>query len=183
MTTIAYRRGILAADSLACTETQKSLCQKLYRRIVTIGGVSQEAIIATAGESSSGLRFLDWYCGERETTPEIFVTGGAEFNVLVLTRDGLFEYDAWCRGEKIIDDVYAIGSGAACAMGAMRAGASAKRAVQIACGIDPYSGPPVLSMYLRPSRPKPANKPVKPKADRDDSDDRRKDVGDVRDKH
>jgi hypothetical protein len=182
VTTIAYRRGVLAADSLACTETQKSLCQKLYRRIVTIGGLSQEVIIATAGESSPGLRFLDWYCGERESTPEIFVTGDAEFNVLVLTRDGLFEYDAWCRGEKIIDDVYAIGSGAAAAMGAMRAGASAKRAVQIACTIDPYTGPPVLSMYLKPLRSKPAHKPKEPKADRDKGNDSRKDVGDAGDK-
>lgn len=155
MTTIAYRKGVIAADSRTTIETEGGgarmfLCEKLFRKAVTIDGVLQEVIVATAGESSPGMVFLDWF-GTGKEPPDRLIDGEADFTCLVLQQDGLYEYDAWCRGIKIEDEFYAIGSGAKAALGAMQMGASAARAVEVACKIDPYSGPPITSMRLKPN--------------------------------
>lgn len=59
MTTVAYRDGILAADSLATYTTEaggsrKHTCRKLYRKRITEGRKSFDVVIATIGESSPG---------------------------------------------------------------------------------------------------------------------------------
>lgn len=151
MTTIAVRNGIIAADSRTTVQTDEGgarvfQCEKLYRRFP---GEAKEAILATAGESFSSLVFVDWY-GSGKEPPELLVHGDADFTVLALTRTGLFEYDKWCRGEKVLDAFYAVGSGAKAALGAMHMGASAKRAVEIACLIDPYSALPMTVWKLKP---------------------------------
>ena len=69
-----------------------------------------------------------------------------------VTRKGLFEVDKWCRIEPVYEAHYAIGSGTKLALGAMDAGRSAKRAVEIACGRDPYTAGPVVTMRLTPER-------------------------------
>lgn len=124
------------------------LCEKLFRKqIVLRGKKTEEVIIATAGESTPGMMFVDWF-GSREPPPENFIEGGADFTCLVLQQDGLWEYDAWCRGIKILDKFYAVGSGAKAALGALHMGASARKAVEVACRIDHYSGLPVTAMRL-----------------------------------
>jgi hypothetical protein len=151
VTTIAVKDGCIAADSRVTLQTEAGgsrmfLCEKLYHRKFMIGEVEHEAIIALGGDSFPGLVFLDWF-GSGKEPPEVLITGEADFTALVLRREGLFEYDKWCRGDKILNPYYAVGSGAKAAMGAMAAGASAKRAVEIACEIDPYSGIPVVVMH------------------------------------
>jgi hypothetical protein len=156
MTTVAYRSGILAADSRSTTHTDAGgarvfLSEKLFRKSILVNGVQQEVILATAGETFSGLVFVDWL-GSGKEAPENLIHGDAEFTVLVLQNDGLWEFDKWCRGEKVLNEFYAVGSGAKAAMGAMHMGASAKRAVEVACLIDPYTAPPVVTMTLRKAK-------------------------------
>ena|SRR3974390_3360906 len=158
MTTIAYKNGILAADSRSTTDSEAGgsrvfLCEKIFRKSVPVDGKLTEVLLATAGESSAGMVFVDWFGSGKESPAELFLTGDADFTVLVLQPDGLYEYDAYCRGTKILDPFYAIGSGAKAAMGAMHAGASAKRAVEIACKIDPFSAAPIVTEKLN-VRPK-----------------------------
>lgn len=164
MTTIAIRKGVMAADSQTTTATEeggsrKFKCSKLYRK--TVDG--KDVIIGTAGENAPGLVFVDWY-GTGQPAPEILVHGEADFTCVVLTANGLYEFDKWCRGELILEDFYAIGSGAKAALGAMRMGASAVKAVEIACQIDTYSSPPVVSMKLPVAKLKKPKKEV-PSAD------------------
>lgn len=155
MTTIAYRDGILAADSCVSLQTEaggarKFRCEKLYAKLVyerENADDSKKVIIALAGESSPGLVFLDWY-GSDDEPPQRLIDGAADFTALILTEDGLFEADAYCRPDKILEDFYAIGSGAKAAMGAMYAGASALEAVEIAAKIDPYTAGPFTTMSL-----------------------------------
>ncbi len=153
MTTIAYSNGVIAADSRTTLETEGGgarmfLCDKLFRKQVVLRGKkTEEVIIATAGESTPGMMFVDWF-GSNKPPPENFIEGGADFTCLVLQQDGLWEYDAWCRGIKILDKFYAVGSGAKAALGALHMGASARKAVEIACRIDFYSGLPVTAMRL-----------------------------------
>jgi hypothetical protein len=153
VTTIAYKNGVFASDSRVTRSSDAGgttvfKTEKLFRKAVTgADGCVGEVILATAGESSAGMVFVDWYGSGREP-PELLVHGDADFTVLVLSKDGLFEYDKWCRAEKVLEPFYAIGSGSNIAIGAMEMGASAVRAVEIACRRDPYTAPPIVTMRL-----------------------------------
>ena len=156
MTTIAYKDGLLAADSRCTIDTDAGgarvfSCEKLFRKEVLRDGKLQEVILATAGDASPGMAFVDWY-GSGLPPIDNFVLGDADFSVLVLTHDGLFEYDQWCHGIKILDPIYAIGSGTKAALGAMHMGAGPKKAVEIACLIDPYTAGPIVTMRLKKPR-------------------------------
>lgn len=149
MTTIAYRDGIMAADSRVTTESEAGghivhHCVKLYRK--------SGAILGLQGESSPGMFFLAWY-GSNKPPPTALQEGEADFCALVLTKKGLFEYDKWCNAEPVLMPkhraYHAIGSGAKAAFGAFAEGASARRAVAVACMFDPYTAPPVVWMALR----------------------------------
>lgn len=155
MTTIAYRDGILAADSRVTHDTEGGgtrvfKCQKLYRKVVKLGEVEEEVILATAGESSPGELFVEWFGSGKDVTDmrDTFVLGQADFQVLVLKRDGLYEVDMYCKPIKVLDKFYAVGSGAKAALAAMHMGADAKKAVEIACRIDPYTAAPITTMSL-----------------------------------
>jgi hypothetical protein len=145
VTVIACRDGIVAADSRVTYEseaggTRVSKCFKLYRKAGDI--------IALSGETAPGLVFLDWY-GTKKAAPSVLIDGEADFQALVLTKQGMFEYDKWCRGEKMRHGKFwSSGCGAKAALGAMHAGASARQAVAIACKIDPFCAPPIVWMKL-----------------------------------
>jgi hypothetical protein len=164
MTTIAYRNGVLAADSRCTYEdpsagTQVFKCEKLFRKsIPNAEGQMEEVILATQGETFSGMLFVDWY-GSGKEPPELLIHGDAEFTVLILKKDGLYEVDRWCRPIKVLEDFYAVGSGSKAAMGAMFMGADAAKAVDVACKIDPYSALPIVTMSLTKPAAKRVRKP------------------------
>jgi ATP-dependent protease HslVU (ClpYQ) peptidase subunit len=143
MTTIVYRDGEMACDSQSTTTSEAGgsrafKCVKMYRK--------GRSIVGLAGETFAGLVFLDWLDSGQDP-PDRLIDGDADFTALVL-RPGkrLYEYDRWCRAERINQRFYAVGSGAKAALGALHMGASARQAVRIACKIDPYSRGPVISM-------------------------------------
>lgn len=150
MTTIAYRDGVLAADSCVSMEDEgsgdwHSQCVKLFR--------FPDMLVALQGESTPGMVFLDMLLERKGSArqrrlEERIVASGAAFEAVVLTRKGLFTYDHWCRPEIVTTPFYAVGSGVKAALGAMHAGADAVNAVDIACLIDPYSKPPVMSYRI-----------------------------------
>lgn len=144
MTTIAYRDGVLAADTRVVVDGRIARCTKLHR---VLQG-RRELVVGLAGDSFAGLEFLEWLKSGGATPSARLLDGEGEFHALVLTRRGLFDYDRWCRPERVQDRYYAVGSGAAAALGAMHAGLSAAAAVKTACQIDPYSGLPVETMKL-----------------------------------
>jgi hypothetical protein len=152
MTTIAVRDGIIAADSWATHWSEEGgsrrhICSKLYRKRITEGRKTFDVIIATAGETSPGLLFVDWYGSGREQ-PQMLRDLGGDFTCLILTPTGLFEADAYCRPDPVLDQFYAVGSGSKAALAAMHCGKSAVDAVRIAARIDPYTGGRVVSMSL-----------------------------------
>jgi hypothetical protein len=151
MTTIVYRAGVMAADSLSTTNSEtggsrKFTCEKLYQLHTHSRG---KIIVGLAGDTFAGLVFMDWFTtGNPLEPPQRLIDGDADFTALVLTRSGLYEYDRWCRGERIRLPFYAVGSGAKAALGALHMGAGARKAVQVACKIDPYSRLPIRTMTL-----------------------------------
>ena len=157
MTTIAVRNGIMAADSQVTCETEAGgsryfRCTKMYPKVVRLNDAPDEnVIIGVSGDGFAALVFVDWY-GSGKDKPNELIEGEADFSAIVLTSIGLFEYDRWCRGEKVLEEFYAIGSGTKAALGAMHAGCSAKRAVEIACRVDSYSRLPVTALKLKVSK-------------------------------
>lgn len=146
MTTIAYRDGVLAADSRLTREGDGGSwfhsCRKIYR---VHAGTDKAALIATVGENGPGELFVEQYHNEKLVRSDF---ADADFECLVLSRHGLFLFDRWCAMTKIDEPFFALGCGAKAALGAMHFGASAVQAVEIACKIDPYTALPVVSARL-----------------------------------
>src|SRR3990172_4095652 len=163
MTTIAYRDGIVAADSQETWDTEgggvsKHKCVKLFRKQVRSeieGEPPHDVIIATAGATFSGMVFVDWY-GSGKEIPDSLVHGTedeGDFDALILTPKGLFIANRYCRPVKIEDKFIAVGSGRTAAIAAMLCGKTAVEAVQIAMKIDPYTGGKIFSMSLKTKEP------------------------------
>lgn len=132
---------------------RKHTCRKLFRKRVTEGKKSFDVIIATAGESSPGMVFVDWY-GTGKPVPDLFLHLGGDFLCLVLTPSGLFEYDVYCRGELIEEEFYAVGSGSMAALAAMHCGKSAIDAVRVAARIDSFTGGRIVHESLNKKQPR-----------------------------
>jgi len=151
VTTIAYRDGIIAADSRETWECEIAgiavfnRCTKLTR-YDDIG-----AIIGTQGESFPGLVAEDWYVDNERSTNGVEkpdFSGEEDFTLLILSRDGLTIMDCWLRPCKVNEKYFAVGSGSKVALGAMYMGATAEEAVKAASKIDPFTGGKVHVMSL-----------------------------------
>lgn len=152
MTTIAYRDGVLAADSLthATTESAGEVlypCEKLFRRTVGRGKQRREVLIGTAGEASPSSLFVEWY-GSGKPRPKCFKK--ADFQILLVEPTGVFETDESCVLQRVVGPYHAIGSGRKAAFAAMACGKTALEAVAIAAMFDPYTGGEIVTMRLRP---------------------------------
>jgi ATP-dependent protease HslVU (ClpYQ) peptidase subunit len=151
MTTIAYRDGVMAADTRVTYGSRAHRCTKLYRKSVGTGRSKHDVIIATAGEASPSLLFVDWYGSDRPI-PDMLRSQGGDFTCLILTPDGLFEADVYCRPTRILEEFYAIGSGARGALAAMVCGKNAIEAVAVAAVHDIYTGGDIEWMSLEQPR-------------------------------
>lgn len=148
MTTIAYREGVVAADSRETWEgeaagTTVARCAKLFRKKVG----RRDVVLATAGATYSGMLFVDWYGSGKEPPSALLDLDSEEdFDVLILDRGKVSLTNHLCRPIEVLDSFTAIGSGRKAALAAMHCGRSAREAVRIACLIDPYSAPPIVTM-------------------------------------
>lgn len=151
MTTIAYRDGYFAADTLS-TESVDGGGEWKVRACKLFAGKEngEPFIIATAGENGPGLLFVQWYTGGRtdDGARDALRESDADFTCIVLTRKGLFAYDKWCVPERVLDEFSAFGTGAKAALGAMHAGANATDAVAIAGKVDSYTEAPIHTLRL-----------------------------------
>lgn len=150
MTTIAYRAGVVAADSRETWETDAggasiSNCEKLFRKRVG----KRDVVIATAGGSYSGMVFVDWF-GSGKEPPAILSQLDLEedFTVLVLDRGKVYTANHLCRLVEDVNQFTAIGSGRKAALAAMYCGRGAREAVVVACKVDPYTALPVVTMRM-----------------------------------
>lgn len=147
MSTIAFKNGIMAAETLCSTGGIRSYASKI-RRIRFCNkpnsSVYRIVLFGVAGDITIFPFFIKWY----ETTkvkidrlvkdrPERLEK--ADVNFLVYDTGVLYFF---CEtGCSVVNEPWAaIGSGQSLAIGAMEMGASAKRAVEVACKWDMYSG-------------------------------------------
>jgi 20S proteasome alpha/beta subunit len=133
MTTIAYRDGIMAADRAAHLGND----WKKPDRVTKIIRLEDGSLFAAAGDTGVFSKLLTWLTaglarGERPEIPDC--------DVLLLGHDGRLWFFSGA-GKRLVDAPFAaIGSGAPVAYGAMHAGATAERAVEIAALVDPWTG-------------------------------------------
>lgn len=160
MTTIAYRAGIMAADS-KCSDDGR-FATKMHK----ISRLSSGALLGSAGDVDCRdvRKFLDKVKSERS------MPSRADLSALKLDYRGLLvlpnqsiwfvDIDREDDGPDIeylgsimqcLEPFAAVGSGADFATGAMTFGAGAEQAVHVACRYDLYSGTPVRTVPLRRS--------------------------------
>lgn len=140
MTTICYRDGILAADSLVTLGNTK--VHGSYQKIRRIG----DYLIGTAGSVAACQAFVVWLKEGDDTCPP----PKGEYGALIIGPQGkVREIENGSvlpspRGAKF----FALGSGGPFALAAMYAGATAAEAVKIAAKIDTNTGLPVKTLKL-----------------------------------
>lgn len=143
MTTIAYRDGVMAADSRAYAGFNTVLGTKMKIRRCANGTL----IGCSTNQVGLSEALLTWVeaGADVDATPRC---PEPKFALLVVQPDGkaFYAHDSFNLTGPISADFFAIGSGEGLAQGAMHHGASAEEAVLIACKCDVWSGPPVVTL-------------------------------------
>jgi ATP-dependent protease HslVU (ClpYQ) peptidase subunit len=150
MTVICYKDGIIAADT-RLTHCDAGIMRgtKLFRKRVG----RRDHILGFAGHMSYATVYLDWYCSGKPMPDQLrSMSPDNNFSVLILIGKQLYEADSICRPVEVEAKFHAVGSGAQAALGAMRYGASALEAANIACDIDPTCGRPIVLMSTQPTK-------------------------------
>lgn len=133
MTTIAYRDGVLAVDSLgtngAWIIARKH--QKLWR-------LPDGSIAAGTGTLSHVVAHMEYLMG-RGNKPDL-----DDYCILQVAKNGVFVHEAGHRFQ-VFDDFISYGSGSPAAMAAMFCGKSAIEALDIAALLDPNTGGEIVS--------------------------------------
>ncbi len=140
-TTIAFDGKALAADSQSSAITGFKVTGR--KKIVKIN----ECLIGSAGYVSDIKKFQEWFTDPCQRKPRL-----ESFSAIVVMPGGdAYEYDESCIGNEI-KAPFAIGSGAKAALAAMKAGAGARRAVEIASEVDIYTGGEIVEfpVTIRP---------------------------------
>lgn len=126
-TTIAYDGKHIAADSQITQGTTKFFGNKL----IQIG----TDVVGCCGLCSDIEKFKSWYKDRRQPKPDL-----TSFSALVLLPSGrCYRYDEELDRTEVLAP-YAIGTGKEAALGALKAGVCAKRAIEIAREVDLYTG-------------------------------------------
>jgi len=134
MTTIAYRDGVLAADTLLNAIAGHDRVTKLKRRGNAVYGVAGVLVDCEA--------LADWYFGPRNAPPKYFLIGDERpsAQIIVIHDDGKVYSSGWGGHAVEVTSYVAIGSGSEYAVGAMYMGADAIHAVQAAMRHDTDTG-------------------------------------------
>ena len=141
MTTIAYKAGIMAADTRAYAGFNTPLGHKHKIRRCADGTL----IGCSTNQVGLGEAVLSWYEGGADPDRAPKAASEVKFTLLAVKSNGeaFYGYDSFFLSGPITAECFAIGSGEGVAHGAMRAGASAVRAIEIASEIDVWTGLPV----------------------------------------
>lgn len=151
MSTVVYRDGVVAADSLMVQGSIK--CPEGMAKIVI--GTTHPVIYAMAGHTaalSATVRLIEtmpvapWDGGDYPAKPPL----DNNCELAIFHRDGRIvsiEADGlWFEPAAV--PFMALGSGAKAALGALHMGADAAQAVTVACAVDAYTGGPVTTLAL-----------------------------------
>jgi len=147
MSTIAYRDGIIAADTLASTNYKT---MEGVRKV----GRTNKFLFGLAGRYANIHRVYHWIKEiENECSPHDFYkhsekldASGLDCTVILVEENGII----WTMQDdgnvcQVFSDYEATGSGQEFALGAMHAGASAEDAIKAASKFDAHTGGVVIN--------------------------------------
>lgn len=140
MTTIAYRDGVLAADTLATSnDVRDDYGPKIWR----VGRL----LVGASGSRPLCLRFRDWVANGMGGESPFY--GDNKGNGIVIAPDSVV---AWSESGSwpVAAPFYSLGSGYQLAMGAMEMGATAEQAVAASIKHDCLSGGEITVLSLAP---------------------------------
>jgi hypothetical protein len=153
VTTIIASREWMAADQRA-TDGGDPLCH--VKKLHYIG----TSIFGLAGDCHAGMAVIEWLQTPKRNRAHLYKMFGEdvawryEMILLELSHEGLALWNAWGVRLPILDETYAIGTGAHAALAALDRGATPEECVMQATKRDQYSGifhePEVL--HLLPKR-------------------------------
>lgn len=139
MTTVAYRDGTLAADTLI---SYGSFTNGNVNKIHVVDTPTGRVMCVLSGVCWAVQPMIEWLAegASQETIPHNLLASCSDFSCLVVNDAGLlFEFNNGYFIECGVE-YHAIGSGAQFALGAMAAGVSAPNAVSAAMKHDKASG-------------------------------------------
>jgi len=141
MTTIAFRDGILAADTLmvSATSMRSGYGSKIFR--------AGDVLLALTGFAPTAFALRDWYLCEpkkRQQMPDFERVG----SMVVFGKSEIVVYCQGASQPEAKAEFYAYGSGQDIALGAMAMGASAADAVSIAARFCIYTGGHIETLEL-----------------------------------
>lgn len=127
MTVIAWDGKTLAADKQATFGGTPVPATKIFRH--------NAELIGCSGNISESIQFVEWYFhgGDKPVLED-------GFSALVIQNGKVYKYEKQLIPLHLDVPVWAAGSGADYALGAMAAGCSAEKAVEIACRFDIHCG-------------------------------------------
>lgn len=144
MTILVVRGTTMASDSLLVWNDSCYAGGEKIRRL------ADGSLCGISGDWDHGICFLDFAIKHegftaRDLTKFSGVVG------LWLKPNGcyLFQGGSMASVNKLSGPFFAEGSGAIAALAAMEAGAGPRKAVQVACKLDPFCGPPIVSKRLK----------------------------------
>lgn len=150
MTTICYRDGQMAADTLTCfNSTILGYTDKIER-------LPDGSLIGACGTGALCRAVIEWFKAGRPKDDKPVIVPNCNFTALVVSPDGSMAlwHEDFQPGPFRAEFV-SIGSGADFADGAMAMGASAEQAVRIAMTRDTATGGDVTVLTLdKPNRKK-----------------------------
>jgi len=143
MTTIAYRNGVLAADTCV------SVGDSHNGRIVKIARRDDGSLAGAAGDAAYNAAFLRWFSEHEQGAPPEAMSS-RDYNTfdrgVIFRPDGTIEVFEPRGSHTLAAKYYALGSGRPEALGAMFAGADALTAVRAAMAHDAHTGGEVLAV-------------------------------------
>lgn len=144
MTTIAFKNGIVAADTGMTTGGSQ------ISNMVKIVQNDSGDVLGGCGDASLIYAFQRWFLGgEKEQRPEVRKDGDRDNGTAVIFRatGEILQYDSYGY-HAFSAPFYAIGSGRCEALGAMCVGATAEEAVRAAIQLDDSTFGDVTLLHL-----------------------------------
>ena len=143
---VDLHEGRIGADMLHSSAERRYVGEKVHR----VG----DLVVAAAGYASELDRFLSWVRAGRKRAGAPKLSEGS-FEAVICHASGLVENltsDLQPARIQPLNRWFAIGSGAHAAMGAVMAGATLERALEIACEVVPSCGAPfsVTNFWIPP---------------------------------
>lgn len=146
MTVICTDGASVCADTLMTLGTERQLGHSKLRAAKSRSGAS--AILAVSGSAAVVDALAAWWSAGAKPGDAPKLGPDASWTLLVVTTGGMSFYSDRVPYPLSVAPPFAMGSGGDYALGAMKHGASPKRACEIACELDTSCGGPIETMDL-----------------------------------